>query len=196
MSANPAQIERLAIPYALALIEVAQEKKLLDKLSKDIQDLKAMLSESDDLVAFTKSPLISAQSKKATLVKLSKKAKLQDITTNFLMILVQNSRLGYLNYFLSTVEKQIDRMNGKLTAQVTSASALSADQTKNLKASLEKALSSDVSLETDVNEEILGGLIIKVGSQMIDDSIKTKLDRMSRNLSNTTGFKTQIKQEA
>lgn len=164
--------------YARAIVELAEEKKVLNKVEADLVDLGAMLSQSDDLISFTHNPSISKKTQKETLLALAKKAQFQDLTVNFLNVLVQNKRLNALEQILKAVSKMLAKQRGEKVAQVTVAQDLSDKQRKDLEASLSKSAGATVSLEIKVDPSILGGAIITMDSKMIDDSVVRKLERL------------------
>jgi F-type H+-transporting ATPase subunit delta len=180
---------RVALRYVTALLDFAQEAKSLDKIAKDLAELDSMLKMSEDLRNFTRSPLISRDDKIAAMQAIAKKAKFQTTTSNFLSLLAKNNRLFALETILGLAEKQIAEARGEVTAYVETAHVLSDKQTKELKESLKKGLGKDVSLSITEDANLLGGMIVRVGSLMVDDSVRTKVNRLQRTLrAGTTQF--------
>ncbi|MCB9983419.1 MAG: F0F1 ATP synthase subunit delta [Rhodospirillales bacterium] len=164
--------------YARALIELAEESKKLDKVEKDLQDLKAMIESSDDLQTAIRSPLYSEQSLLNVVGALADKAKFQDITKNFLGLLVKNGRLGGLQKILDAFAGALDKRRGAIAVNVEVAQDLSAGQQKDLETALSKAIGKDVAVSASVKPDLLGGMVVTVGSLMIDDSVRRKLERL------------------
>jgi len=164
--------------YAKALIELADESKKLDKVEKDLQDLNAMIQASDDLAATIRSPLYADEALLKTMNALGAKAKFQDITQNFFGVLVQNRRLDALPKIIEAFNHALAKRRGAITVDVQVAQDLSAKQQKELQDALSKAIGKDVAINATVEPGILGGMIVTVGSYMIDDSVRRKLERL------------------
>lgn len=164
--------------YANALIKQAEVVKKLDKVEKDLHDLFAMIKGSDDLRAVIRSPLLSASALQNAMGAIADKAKFQDVTKNFLGTLIANSRLNALEKIIDAFGDALAKKRGEMKVDVQVAQDLSAKQKKELEASLSKALGGDVSINLRVEPAILGGMIVTVGSRMIDDSVARKLSRL------------------
>lgn len=167
-----------AIRYATALVEIAANAKKIDSVETDLNELEAMIQGSTDLQNLLKSPLISREDQQASIVAIAQKAKFQDITTNFLNLLAQNRRLNMLPSIMNAVRMDISRLRGEVSAHVASAFKLSKEQENALQESLAKAVGKAVSVQVDVQEDLIGGMVVTVGSQIIDDSVKRKLERL------------------
>lgn len=168
--------------YAAALLNLSNDKKTIDKVEKDLLSLQAMLEGSEDLQRFIASPLISDENAFAVIESLGKKAKFQKVTMNFLGVLVENKRMNVLPGIIKSFSAALSKMRGEVVAQVITASPLAKAQEKEIAKALSAELGRDVIIESKVDENILGGLIVKVGSQMIDDSVARKLERLKSNL--------------
>ena len=164
--------------YANALIELAEEGKKLDKVEKDMLSLAKMVDDSADLAALIRSPLNNQDSLYKAMFAIAEKAKFQDITTSFLGVLIQNRRLGNLPKIVEAFGAAIDKRRGAITVNVEVAQDLSAKQQKELQAALTKAIGKDVAINAVVKPDILGGMIVTIGSHMIDDSVRRKLERL------------------
>lgn len=167
-----------ALRYATALVDIAESLKKIDSVEKDLNDFEAMIAASADLQYFLKSPLISRAQQQVALQNLSKKAGFQDITSNFLALLAQNRRLGMVQNMMNAVRMETSRRRGEISAHVESAFKLSAAQEKALQESLAKAMGQAVAVSVEVKEDLIGGMVVTVGSQMIDSSVKRKLERL------------------
>lgn len=167
-----------ALRYATALVDIALESGKSDAVEKDLISFQSALTDSADLVTLIKSPLISRKDKQECLQAIASGAKFQDITVNFLALLAQNNRLNIVNSIINTVYMELSRHRGEISASVQSAFALTKAQEKNLQASLAKAMGQAVSVTVEVDKSLIGGMVVTVGSQMIDDSVKRKLERL------------------
>lgn len=170
----------LAGRYALALFELARDQKKLDRVASDLGTLRAALAESEDLRTLTTSPLIGRQAAEKAVAATAATLKLDTITANFLGVLAANRRLARLDSVIRAFNTLAARHRGEITAEVTSAHPLDPGQVDALKANLRTRYGTDIAVESHVNPAILGGLVVKVGSQMIDGSIRTKLNTLAQ----------------
>lgn len=166
--------------YATAFIDTAHKGQSIDSVEKDVSDLLAMLKGSADLQTFVKSPLIKEAEQGAAIGAIADKAGFHKTTKNFLFTLVKNRRLGMLEQALKAVQHEIAKRRGEVEASVQAAHALSADQTKALQAAISKALGTNVAMNVSVNKDLIGGLVVQVGSTLVDASVKSKIERLSR----------------
>jgi len=156
------------------------EQNAIQQIEQDVADLRKMLDSSPDLQTLVRSPLVGAGAQQAALAALADKAKFSALTKNFLLTLAQNRRLPEISNVLKAVTDNIAGRRGEVLAKVESASELSAAQKKSLEEQLGKTIGRPVSLDATTNAALIGGVVITLGSLMIDDSIKTKLERMGR----------------
>ena len=165
--------------YALALFELAQDAKTIDQVEASLATVRQALSDSDDFKALTASPLVSrGQAAKAVLATAD--ALGVDATTkSFLGVLAENRRLGELPAIIRAFRQLASRYRGETTADVTSAHPLSDEQVDALKQQLRTRVGRDVSVDLSVDPQILGGLVVRIGSQMIDSSIRTRLNALA-----------------
>ena len=173
----------LSIRYAGALIDLAQQNKALDKVEKDLSDLRAMLGDSADLSLFINSPLIGKDKQEQAILAIADKAKFQDLTKNFLGTLAKNSRLVALPGILTAFQREISKRRGEVSVNVQVAQDMSPKQQKALQDAIAKSIGTEVQLNITVEPAILGGLIVTVGSYMIDDSVARKLERLQATMS-------------
>ncbi|MGN7438686.1 MAG: ATP synthase F1 subunit delta [Alcanivorax sp.] len=164
--------------YASALIDLAEQEKAIDKIKKDLIALEGMIQDSADLSEMIASPLISVEKQSGVIQEIVKKAKLNKLTANFLGVLVQNRRLAALPGIISVFNKIIAERSGVVEVRLETAVKLTAAQAKEFQKKIEKALGATVSIEEKVTPEIMGGVIVTIGSYMIDDSVRRKLDRL------------------
>ncbi len=173
---EPASISSgIAARYATALFELAKDDKALKTLEADAEALGAALEASADLRAMIASPVISREDQAAAMAAIAKKMKLSALTANTLALMGSKRRLFVLPQLVADVQARIAAEKGEVTAEVTSAAALSADQTKKLAATLKARVGKDVKLKVAVDESLIGGLVVKLGSTMIDTSVRSKL---------------------
>ena len=176
--------------YAGALIDLAQQSKSVDKVMKDLEGLEAMVNSSDDFSKFVHDPLIGTEEQFSAMSAIAKKAKLQPLTVNFLGVLVQNRRLNALVGISRAYKKAVSVLAGERDVCVETATKLTAAQTKDVQKKIEAALGGSVSIETKVTPEILGGMIVTIGSYMVDDSVRRKIDRLGAALKNNSNQNT------
>jgi len=166
--------------YALALFELARNEKKLGPVSASLAALKAALAESADFRTLTSSPLIGrAEGGKAVLATAAA-MKLDPLTSNFLGVLARNGRLGQLGAVIRAFNTLAARHRGEITAEVTSARPLDDGQVDAIKDNLKTRFGTDIAVDLNVDPAILGGLVVKVGSRMIDGSIRTKLNTLAQ----------------
>jgi F-type H+-transporting ATPase subunit delta len=176
----------LAGRYATALFELAREERKLEAVGTSLAALKEALRESDDLRALTTSPLIGRADALKTVKAVAASMGLDPLTANFLGVLAQNRRLTQLPAVIRFFNLLAARHRGETTAEVTSAHPLDDGQMAALKANLKSRVGSDVAVDLQVDPAILGGLVVKIGSQQIDGSIRTKLNTLASAMKGTT----------
>jgi F-type H+-transporting ATPase subunit delta len=164
--------------YAAALFELANEAKASDAIGADLASFQTTLTGSAELQRLVNSPIFSAEDQAAVLEAVCAKAGISGIALNFIRLLTKNRRLPALNDAITGYQALVARARGEEAAEVISAEKLSAIQIKDLKAALKDSLGRDVQLTAKVDSSILGGLIVKVGSKMMDNSLKTKLQNL------------------
>ena len=173
---EPASISSgIAARYATALFDLSKEEKGLKALEGDVDALDAALTGSADLRSLISSPLVSREDQGNAIAAIAAKMGLSGIVSNTLALMAQKRRLFVLPQLIADVRARIATEKGEMTAEVTSATKLSAAQAKALAATLKASVGKDVKLKTAVDESLIGGLIVKLGSTMIDTSIKSKL---------------------
>lgn len=180
MPSTTPKISPAAYRYANAFVDVVIESKTQKAVASDIDTLKEIYIDGGLFEGFTKDVTVSGDDQVKAIDALAKKAKFHKLTTNFLKLLSSNGRLGELVDMINAYDVVIDERQGNTIVTVTSAFPLKAAQEKKMKAELDKALGSNVQIMSDVDKTLLGGVVINVGSKMIDDSVKGKLDRLSR----------------
>lgn len=169
----------LAGRYATALFELARDEKQLDTVGASLAALKAALAESEDFRTLTTSPLIGRDEAVKTVEAAARAMKLDSITANFLGVLAQNRRLSQLGAVIRAFNLLAAQHRGETTAEVTSAHPLTDDQVAALKTNLRSRMGRDINVELNIDPSILGGLVVKIGSRMIDGSIRTKINTLA-----------------
>jgi len=168
--------------YARALFELAEDAGALAAVEKDVDALLEALGESAELARALTSPIYGAESKSKALAALADKLKAKDLTKQFLGVVADNGRAGDLKPVLRAFKIIAARRRGSATADVVSADALTQAQLKELQTALKNALGRDVEIRTEVREDLIGGLIVQVGSRMFDSSLKTKLEGLRKTM--------------
>lgn len=164
--------------YASALFELARDEKKLADVERDLNIVSGWLGESEDLRRLVKSPVISADQQSAALVDLLQKAGADALTANFLKLIAKNRRLFVLPEIISAFLAMAAKSRGETVAEVVSAQPLNEAQIAALKEQLRSTAGREVRLNMSVDPALIGGLVVKVGSRMIDSSIRTKLSNM------------------
>ncbi len=178
MTSHKAIVSGINGRYGLALFELAKSSQALEAVESDLIKLKASLSESADLNDLVSSPLYSRSQQQGAVAKLADVGGAHDLTAKFLGTLAMNRRLAHLPGIIKAFEALTSHDRGEMNAEVVSASQLTTDQLDELKKKLKSAIGQDVSIDASVDESLLGGLKVKVGSRMVDSSVKTKLDNL------------------
>jgi F-type H+-transporting ATPase subunit delta len=164
--------------YALALLELADEDKALDQVADDLRAVQRMIGESEDLRRLIRSPLFTREQQAAALAAILEKAGLGAATRRFAQVLAGNRRLFILPQIIDAYLAELARRRGEVTAHVTSATDLSAAQRTTLIEALKSTVGGKVTIDVTVDRSLIGGLIVKVGSRMVDSSLRSKLQRL------------------
>jgi F-type H+-transporting ATPase subunit delta len=176
----------LAGRYATALFELARDERQLEAVGTSLGALKRALGDSEDLRTLTTSPLIGRADALATVKAVAASMGLDPISANFLGVMAQNRRLTQLPAVIRFFNLLAAHHRGETTAEVLSAHPLDDRQVAALKAKLKSRVGSEVTVDLSVDPAILGGLVVKIGSQMIDGSIRTKLNTLASAMKGTT----------
>lgn len=164
--------------YATALFELAEAQSALDAVAADLASITAMLNVSEDLKRLVRSPVFGAEEQGRAFAAILDKAGVSGLVKNFVGLVIQNRRLFALPEMIAAYTSILASKRGEMTADVTSAHPLGDQQVESLKAALKSATGRDVMINTKVDAALLGGLIVKVGSRMIDSSLRTKLNSL------------------
>lgn len=170
----------LAGRYASALFDLARESNAIDVVRKSLSDLRAGLAESADLSALIASPVVGRVDAAKAIEAVAKAMKLDSLTSKFLGVLAENRRLADLPKMIDSFDAIVADHRGEVTAKVTSAHPLTPAQLKELTANLKSRVGRDVTVAATVDPAILGGLVVQLGSQLIDGSIRTRLNSFAQ----------------
>lgn len=180
---EPASISAgIASRYATAVFELVKEAKGLKALETDVAALSTALKDSPELRGLIASPIYSREEQTGAVAALAKKMGLSATLANTLSLMGDNRRLFVLPQLLSALDAMIADEKGEVTADVTAAAALTKAQADKLAKSLSASVGKTVKLNTTVDDSLIGGLIVKVGSKMIDTSIRSKLASLQNSM--------------
>ena len=175
MSESASNSTGIAGRYATAVFELAKESGDLGALERDVDTLEEAISESSDLRDLINSPIYSREEQGAAIAAIADKMGLTSIMANTLKLMATKRRLFVMGQLLAVLRTRIADENGEVTAEVQSARDLSHDERTALASTLSKSVGKDVKMKVSVDESLIGGLVVKVGSKMIDTSIRSKL---------------------
>lgn len=161
--------------YATALFELASEQRSTAEVERDLNAFQAAIDASGDLARLVKSPVFSAEDQVAAVSAIAQKMGLGLTAANFIRLAAKNRRLYALSDMIRAYRAILADARGEVAAEVTSAEPLRPDQAQRLNDELTSALGREVRLTQSVDPEILGGLVVKAGSKMVDSSLRTKL---------------------
>ena len=170
----------IAARYASALFDIADERHALDQIEGDLQTLKRLLADSADLRGALRNPMFSSHDQGKAVAEIGKAAGLSQVILSFLGVLARNRRLFALDAIADAFLSELARRRGQMSVDVTSAQPLTADQTQRLTEKLNQTLAAKVKVNAKVDPSLLGGLVVKIGSKLIDSSIRTKLIGLER----------------
>jgi F-type H+-transporting ATPase subunit delta len=171
-------VSGLAERYAAALFELADERRMLDEVASDLRQLRAMLAASPDLARLVRSPILTRREQSKAVAALVERAGFTPLVRDFLAVVAKNRRLFAVPAMIEAYLRNLAERRGEVTAEVTAALPLSEGQLGLLSEQLRRSVGRRVSLEVKVDPGLIGGLIVKLGSRMIDGSIKSKLQRL------------------
>jgi F-type H+-transporting ATPase subunit delta len=170
----------LAGRYASALFDIARDQHQIESVGKSLDALDQALLESKDFSELVGSPLLSREAAGKAFAALAPQLNLDPITTNFLGVLARNGRKGQLRAVIRAFRRLAAEHRGEATAEVITARQLNDDQLAQLRQQLRTRAGRDVNIDASVDPSLLGGIVVKLGSQQIDASIRTKLNRLAQ----------------
>ncbi|MEX0760442.1 MAG: F0F1 ATP synthase subunit delta [Tistlia sp.] len=178
MAGEDSPVGGLAKRYATALIELADQAKKLDAVAEDLRGLSGLIEESADLRRLLRSPLYDRDEQIAAMGEVLSRAGVDDLTRRFVLVVAGNRRLFALPGMIDGYLAELARRRGEVTAKVSAARELDKAQLKTLQQAIDKVVGGTAKIELKVDPALLGGLVVRVGSRMIDGSLKGKLDRL------------------
>ena len=180
---EPASISSgIAERYATAIFAISKESKSLAKLETNLNDLAQALDDSADLRALISSPVVTRGEQGAVMAAIGKKMELVPEMQNGLGLMAEKRRLFVLPQLVARLRAMIAEDKGEVSAEVTSAKALTKAQADKLAKTLKERVGKDVKINATVDESLIGGLVVKVGSKMIDTSIRSKLNSLQNSM--------------
>jgi F-type H+-transporting ATPase subunit delta len=171
-------VSGLAGRYATALFDLADQEKVLDQVASDLRVIGGMIDESADLKRLIRSPVLSRDAQGAAMKALIERADLSAITRNFVGLVARNRRLFALPGMIAGYLQLLAERRGEIRAVVTAAQEMSPAQITAINDQLKRAVGSKVAVDIRVDPAIIGGLVVKVGSRMVDGSLRSKLHRL------------------
>lgn len=172
----------IAARYATAVFDLAKEGKDIKALETDVAALQAAIADSADFTTLLTSPLYNRDEQGAAVTAISKKMGLSVTVSNVLSLLVAKRRLFVLPHMLAVLQDRLADERGEMTAEVTTAKSLTEAQSDKLAKTLSGQVGKTVTIKQTVDESIIGGLIVKMGSRMIDTSIAAKLNALQNTM--------------
>ena len=178
MASEATGVASLAERYAAALFDLADERHELDAAADDLRELRAMLHESPEFGRLLRSPVLSREDQAKAIAVLGERAGLSRLTRDFLGVVAGNRRLFAVPAMIAAFLERLAERRGEVTAEVTAAQPLTESQQNALGEQLRRAVGRRVTVDLRVDPSLLGGMIVKVGSRMIDGSLKSRLHRL------------------
>ncbi len=178
MAGEDTTVSGMAGRYANALFELAQQDSAVDTVQADLDRFEALARDSADLTRLIRSPAFSSEEQGRAIAAVLDKAGISGIAGNFIKLVAANRRLFAIGDMIRGFRALVAKSRGEVTAQVTAAENLSDAHAAALKTALNQVTGKDVALEVKIDPAIIGGLVVKVGSRMIDTSLRSKLNAM------------------
>ena len=178
MAAGTSLTGGLAGRYASALFELGVERNALGEIATDLISFKAMIAESDDLRRLLRSPVLTRDEQLAAINAVLDRAGIGDLVKRFVGTVAHNRRLFLLDQMIDTFGEMLAEHRGEITADIASAKPLSDEQVSALSRTLAELMGQEVKLDTTVDADLIGGLVVRLGSRMFDSSIRTKLQKL------------------
>lgn len=167
-----------ALRYAEALFDLAVDEQAVERVEADLNALSAAISGSSDFRSFLVSPVYDSDNKARAIAMIADKSGVSPLTRNFLGVVARNRRLPVLEGILAAFARRLADHRGEVSAEAMSAAPLNDEQTKRLRGEIERVVGKKVNLSVRIDTDLLGGMIVKIGSKMIDSSLKSKLNRL------------------
>ncbi len=168
--------------YAIALYELSKESSELDKVENEMKSLNKLLSESSDFKEMTLSPTVTKEDKKNVIFAIADQNNFSQVLKKFLGFIAEKNRLFFLEKIIDSFLNLVSDAKGELKAKLISSTKLSLEEQKKIQAELSKDFKSTLNINYEYNPDLIAGLIIQIGSIMVDTSIKTKLNKLEKNM--------------
>ena len=178
MASKTTGVASLAERYAAALFDLADERHALDAVAGDLRELRAMLQTSPDLVRLLRSPVLSRDEQGQAIAAVSERAGLSELTRDFLGVVARNRRLFAAPEIIEAYLAKLAERRGEITAEVTVAQPLNEARQAALLEQLRRTVGARVVVDIRVDPGLLGGMIVKIGSRMVDASLNSRLQRL------------------
>jgi F-type H+-transporting ATPase subunit delta len=178
VSTDDPMMASMAGRYAAALFDLAKDQRQLEQVERDLASFRTMYDESADLRRLVLSPVVSADDQAKALASVLRRAGISGLAANFILLIARNRRLFAAADMMKSFRALLARERGEVSADVTSAHPLTPEQLQVLSDTLRTSIGKNVRMDTRVEPNLLGGLIVKVGSRMIDSSLRTKLNNL------------------
>ena len=182
MTPEPTSVSGLGGRYATALFDLAAEQKVVDAVLADLDTVAVTIDDSDDLSRLVRSPVVARVDQASAMAALVAKAGITGLVANFVGTVAKNGRLSNLRSMIGQFKLLVSQFKGEIAAEVTSATKLNADQISSIEKSLAEAVGREVQLSAKVDPDVLGGLVVRVGSRMIDFSLRNQLNNLQLSL--------------
>jgi F-type H+-transporting ATPase subunit delta len=169
-------VSGMAGRYATALFDLALETNSVDQVQSDLKAFDALVAANPDLTRLVRSPVFSAEDQAKALIAILAKAGISGIAANFLRVVAANRRLFAVREIIRGFNRLVATHKGEVTAQVTVAEKLNDARMNEIRDALKQVTGKDVQIDVDVDPSIIGGIKVKVGSRMVDASLRTKLN--------------------
>ena len=168
--------------YAIALYELSKESSELDKVENEMKSLNKLLSESSDFKEMTLSPTVTKEDKKNVIFAIADQNNFSQVLKKFLGFIAEKNRLFFLEKIIDSFLNLVSDAKGELKAKLISSTKLSLEEQKKIQVELSKDFKSTLNINYEYNPDLIAGLIIQIGSIMVDTSIKTKLNKLEKNM--------------
>ncbi len=178
MTASTGGISELGQRYASAFFDLAEEEGVLDAVESDVRALVDIIDNSDELRSFLANPTFDRDSQNSAMMALLDKADAHLLLKNLIQLVIKNGRLSALYGVLQAFLMRAAEARGEVSAEAITAAPLNDEQQQRLRAEIEASIGKAVNLTLSTDPDLLGGMIVKVGSRMVDSSLRTKLNRL------------------
>jgi F-type H+-transporting ATPase subunit delta len=178
LASDTTGVSGLAERYAAALFDIADERRMLDEVATDLRQLRAMLQASSDFLRLIRSPVLSRDEQAKAMALVAERAGLAPLVRDFLAVVGRNRRLFAVPAMIGSFLSKLAARRGEVSAQVTAAQPLNETQLAALNEQLRRSTGSRVAVDVNVDPGLIGGMVVKVGSRMVDGSVKSKLQRL------------------